>query len=385
MKVTVAIDSFKGSMTTMQAANAACEGIKRVFPNAEVHLCPLADGGEGTVNALVRENKEFLCIKEVCGPLGEAVKAEYGVIDGGKTAVIEMAAAAGLTFVEPSKRNPMYTTTYGVGELIKDALSMGCRNFIIGIGGSATNDCGIGMLSALGFEFTDENGDAVQPTAAGLEKIKNISVEKMIPELSECRFHIACDVKNVLCGENGCSHVYGPQKGATPEDIIKMDAWMQKFAYLTAQKLGKDNSLYPGAGAAGGLGFAFMSYLGGSLESGIDMVIRETSLEEYIKDSDIVVTGEGRLDSQTAMGKAPVGVAKIAGKYNIPVIALAGGIADGAELCNASGISAFFPIVRKPCDLSEAMKFENAYKNMSDTAEQAFRMIRACFKIKALG
>ncbi len=380
MKVTVAIDSFKGSMTTMQAANAACEGIKRVFPNADVRLCPLADGGEGTVNALVRENKEDLHTKEVCGPLGTPVNADYGMIDDGKTAVIEMASAAGLTLVEESRRNPMYTTTYGVGELIKDAVSKGCRNFIVGIGGSATNDCGIGMLSALGFEFADKDGNIVEPNASGLEKIKSINVKNALPELSECTFHIACDVKNVLCGENGCSRVYGPQKGATPEDIEKMDAWIGNFASLTAKELGKDNSLYPGVGAAGGLGFAFMTYLGASLESGIDMVIRETHLEEYIKDSDVVITGEGRLDSQTAMGKAPVGVAKIAEKYNIPVIALAGGIADGAALCNDNGISAFFPIVRRPCTLSEAMDFENAYKNMSDTAEQVFRMIKAFVK-----
>ncbi|MBE6607733.1 MAG: glycerate kinase [Ruminococcaceae bacterium] len=380
MKVTVAIDSFKGSMTTMQAANAAYEGIKRVFPNADVALCPLADGGEGTVNALVRENREYLRTVEVCGPLSLPVSADYGIIDGGRTAVIEMAAAAGLTLVEEPKRNPMHTTTYGVGELIKDALMKGCTNFIIGIGGSATNDCGIGMLSALGFEFTDKEGNDVEPCASGLEKIENIELKNALPELKKASFHIACDVKNVLCGENGCSYVYAPQKGATPEDIEKMDAWIARFASLTAKKLGKDNSLCPGVGAAGGLGFAFMTYLGASLESGIDMIIRETHLEENIKNSDIVITGEGRLDGQTAMGKAPVGVAKIANKYNIPVIALAGGIADGAELCNESGISAFFPIVKKPCTLSEAMDFENACKNMSDSTEQIFRLIGAFVK-----
>lgn len=375
--ITVAIDSFKGSLSTIEAGNAVKEGILQAYPNATVTVCPLADGGEGTVNAIVSMTGGKLCKLAVTDPLGATVEAEYGFIPESGTAVIEMASAAGITLVPEDKRNPLFTTTYGVGEIITHAIrKLGCRNFIIGIGGSATNDGGVGMLQALGFEFFDSDGNPTPHGAIGLSTLAKIETENALPELSECTFRIACDVKNPLCGENGCSAVYGPQKGATPDMIRNMDGWLKKYAELTAKTLGQSNEGFPGAGAAGGMGFAFISYLRGSLVSGIELVIEATGLEKHVAASDIVVTGEGRLDAQTCMGKAPVGVAKTAKKYGKPVIAFAGCVTDGATECNNHGIDAFFPILRAPCTLAEAMDTENAYNNLKNTAEQAFRLIK---------
>ena len=375
MKIVTAIDSFKGSLSTISTGNAAAEGIKCVYPDAEIIIRPLADGGEGTVRALICEDTNHLHTVTVHNPLGEPVAAEYGITEDG-TAVIEMAAAAGITLINENERNPLNTTTFGVGEIIKDAISKNCRNFIIGIGGSATNDGGLGMLQALGFDFLDENGNSVCFGAKGLEKLASVSAANALPELANCHFHVACDVKNTLCGSEGCSAVFGPQKGATPQMVAQMDLWLQKFADLTHKFTGKDYSKYPGAGAAGGLGFALISYLNASLEPGIDLIIRETRLEEYIKNADIVITGEGRLDDQTCMGKAPVGVADIAKKYDIPVIAFSGCVTDGARLCNEHGIDAFFPILRTPCTLKAAMDCDNAYANMKNSVEQVFRLIK---------
>ena len=377
MKITVAIDSFKGSLSTIGAGDAAARGIRRVFPDAEIALLPLADGGEGTVSALTREREENLRRVSVTGPLGRSVEAKYGILEDQHTAVIEMAEAAGITLISAEERDPIHTTTYGVGELICDAIKQGCRNFIIGIGGSATNDCGVGMLSALGFEFTDESGEPVERGAIGVGKIRRISCANALPELRECVFKVACDVTNPLCGELGCSAVYGPQKGATPEAVALMDGWLGDFAARTAEVIGVDNSTLPGAGAAGGLGFALVGYLGAKLESGIALVIRETGLEDEIRSSDLVITGEGRLDEQTAMGKAPSGVAAIAKKYGLPVIAFAGGVTEGAARCNECGIDAFFPILRRPCTLAEAMDSRAASKNMADSVEQVLRLAKS--------
>ncbi len=376
MKVTVAIDSFKGSLSTFQAGNAVLEGIREVYKNAEVNVCPLADGGEGTVTAIVSALNGETCKIEVCGPLGESVNSEYGYIPSKKLAVIEMSSASGLTLVPIDKRNPLNTTTYGVGELILHAIKKGCRNFLIGIGGSATNDGGLGMLSALGFEFLDENGNAVSRFGRGLKDLCKITTKNALPELKDCNFSIACDVNNPLCGENGCSRVFAPQKGATEEIVVTMDKWLNRYAGLTKSVFKNANENHPGAGAAGGLGFAFMAYLGAKLNSGVDLVIQTTELENKIKNSDIIVTGEGRLDEQTSMGKAPIGVAKTAKKYGKPVIAFSGAIKSGAELCNNNGIDAFFPILRTPCTLEDAMNIENAYSNLKATAEQAFRLIK---------
>ena len=374
MTITVAVDSFKGSLSTFESERAVSEGIKRVLPDAKIYSCPLADGGEGTVDAVTYGGGGEKIIVSVTGPLGEKVNAEYGIIPSTGTAVIEMSSAAGITLVPESDRNPLYTTTYGVGEIILDAIERGCRKFIIGIGGSATNDGGVGMLSALGFEFLDEKGNKLCRGAMALRDIKEINLERADARLKECSFNIACDVKNPLCGENGCSAIYGPQKGATPEIVKDMDKWLSEFSRLTKEKISHADENYPGCGAAGGLGFAFMAYLGGKLTSGIELVIAETGLEEMVKDSDLVITGEGRLDGQTAMGKAPIGVAKLAKKYGKKVIALSGAVTDDAKKCNEHGIDAFFTILRKPCSLEDAMNVENAYKNMADTVEQIIRL-----------
>lgn len=377
MRVAVAIDSFKGSITTFQAGGAVACGIGRVDENARVDVCPLADGGEGTVEAIVAAAGGEIHEVSVHDPLGEMIEGRYGIIPDTKTAIIEIAAAAGITLIDEKSRNPLNTTTFGAGELILDAVSKGCRKFIIGIGGSATNDGGVGMLQALGFEFLDQYGNQAAFGAKGLKDIAEIRTEHAAKELAECSFCVACDVKNILCGENGCSAVYGPQKGATPEMIKDMDGWLKHYAALTRKKLPAADADIPGTGAAGGLGFAFLSYLNATLESGIDLVIEATDLEKYIKNADLVITGEGRLDRQSCMGKAPIGVARLAKKYHKPVIAFCGCVSDGAEVCNEYGIDAFFPILRTPCSLQQAMDADNAYENLRDTAEQVFRLIKA--------
>lgn len=376
MKVIIAIDSFKGSLSTFASGAAAAEGIKAVYPDAETQICPLADGGEGTVDAIVSATGGKTCCVTVCGPLGRPTEAEYGVTPDG-CAVIEMSAAAGITLVDAAERDPLLATTYGVGEIIAHAIKVnGCRKFIIGIGGSATNDGGVGMLQALGFAFLDAEGKQIPRGARGLSELASIKTDTAIPELHDCDFHIACDVKNPLCGESGCSAVYGPQKGATPQMIKDMDGWLRQYALLTEKVTAKNEADYPGAGAAGGLGFAFVSYLNGHLTSGIELVMKMTGLEESVKDADVVITGEGRLDGQSCMGKAPIGVARVAKKYERPVIAFSGCVTQDAYLCNEHGIDAFFPIVRTPCTLEEAMDENNAYRNLRDTVEQAFRLIK---------
>ena len=377
MNVVIAIDSFKGCLTSMQAGNAAAEGIKRVYPDADIAVSPLADGGEGTVDALVEGmGGEFHSV-EVTDPCGKPVTAKYGIIGESNTAVMEMSAAAGITLVPRDELDPMKTTTYGVGEMIRDAAGHGCREFIVGIGGSATNDGGAGMLQALGFGLLNSRGEQIPRGAAGLAELVCITDDDVLPELWHCSFKIACDVANPLCGANGCSAVFAPQKGAKPADIPVMDEWLAKFAKLTKLTHPAANPNHPGAGAAGGLGFAFLSYTDAELQSGVELILHETRLEEYVRTADIVITGEGRLDAQTAMGKAPVGVAKLAKKYGKPVIAFAGSVTKDAATLNECGIDAYFPILRTVCSLEEAMNTEIAAENLSGTAEQVFGGIRA--------
>ena len=378
MRAVIAIDSLKGSLSSIEAGQAIAEGIKKADAKAEVVIRPLADGGEGTVEALVCGMNGTLQHVKVTGPLGEPVVCEYGIIDETKTAVIEMSGAAGITLVPDTKKNPLYTTTYGVGEVIRDAIEKGCRRFIVGIGGSATNDGGIGMLQALGYGFLNKDGQQVPFGAIGLRELETITDTYVLPELAECEFKIACDVTNPLCGENGCSAVYGPQKGANPSMIMEMDKWLRYYAALAREKFPKADLNEPGTGAAGGLGFAFLTFTNAVLESGIKIVLEETKLESYVKGADVVVTGEGRLDFQTAMGKAPVGVAGLAKKFDIPVLAFAGSVTKDATECNKNGIDAFFPILRGISTLEEAMKPENAKQNLIDTAEQAFRLFNIC-------
>ena len=375
MKVVVAMDSFKGSLTSLAAGAAAREGILRADPAAEVLVRPLADGGEGTVEALVSGMGGSLRTVRVTGPLGEGVDCAYGVL--GDTAVIEMAGAAGLPLVPAEERDPLRTTTYGVGEVIADAIAQGCRRFLVGIGGSATNDGGAGMLQALGFGLLDAEGRDIPRGAQGLKKLARIETAGALPALAGCRFRVACDVTNPLCGEKGASAVFGPQKGARPADIPRMDAWLAAYAQIAAKAFPGADPEASGTGAAGGLGFAFRTFLSGELEPGVQIVLEETRLAEALAGADVVVTGEGRLDGQTAMGKAPVGVARLAKARGCLVLALAGGVTRDAGACNGAGIDAFFPAVRGVTTLAEAMDPENARANLADAAEQAFRLLAA--------
>lgn len=375
MKIVIAIDSLKGSLSSLEAGTAIKAGILRAIPTAEVIVKPVADGGEGTTEALIDAFGGQRISLEVMGAYGQPVTAEYGYLPERKMAVMEMAAAAGITLSD--RREPMEATTYGVGQMICDAIQRGSRSFIIGIGGSATNDGGIGMLSALGFRFLDKDGRDCGIAAAALEKVHSIELSGVLPELMECQFQIACDVTNPLCGQQGCTYIFGPQKGVTEADRPQLDAAMSQFADKTASVLGIDYRDVPGAGAAGGLGFAFLSYLNGELKPGIEIVLQALQLDECVKTADIVVTGEGCLDRQTVFGKAPAGVAAAAKKYHIPVIALSGSIQPGAEVCNEKGIDAYFPILPHVMTLEEAMNRETAQSNMENMAEQIFRLIAA--------
>ena len=388
MKVAIAIDSFKGSLSSVAAGNATAEGVRRVFPDAECVVRPLADGGEGTVDALVAGLGGELKRVTVAGPAGKPTVAKYGLLSGG-VAVMEMAEAAGITLVSGAEKNPLYTTTYGVGEMILDAVRNGARKFVIGIGGSATNDGGAGMLQALGFRLLDAEGNDIPRGGAGLAKLARIDSSDLKFQISDFRFQIACDVKNPLCGENGASAVFGPQKGATPEMVKELDAALTNFARVAScsscssgssgSRISSDSgdlSATPGAGAAGGLGFGFKAFLGAELVPGVDLILGETRLEDFVRDADVVITGEGRLDGQTVMGKAPIGVARLAKRYGRRVLAFAGVLGDGVEQVNGAGIDAYFPILRKLVSLEEALDVKNAAANLSATVEQAFRLLR---------
>lgn len=374
MKVVVAIDSLKGSLSSVDAGRAVAEGIRKADENVHITVRPLADGGEGTVAALTYGMGGVIRQINAVGPVGDVTECSYGVIESKKMAIIEISSAAGLTLIQDVQRNPLYTTTYGVGEMIKDAIQIGCRYFVIGLGGSATNDGGAGMLQALGFDLMDENGKPIPKGASGLAKLQSIHCGHVIPELRDCHFRIACDVENPLCGENGCSAVYGPQKGATKEMIQKMDQWLLAYAKKVREIAVQADPDFKGAGAAGGLGFAFLAFTDAVLESGISIVLDETSMESYIRDADLIITGEGRLDGQTAMGKAPMGVAQMAKKYGIPVVALAGSIGKDATACNEDGIDAYFSILQNACSLQEAMNSGTTYANLRSTAEQVYRL-----------
>lgn len=375
MQIVVAMDSFKGSLTSLQAGNAVAEAAKKLDQSIEVHVCSLADGGEGTVDALYTGLGGTLVELTVSGPLAQPVSVRYCILPGGITAVIEMACAAGLTLVPPERRDPMNTTTYGVGQVIRDAIYRGCRNFIVGIGGSGTNDGGIGMLTALGYAFLDKNGDPIPVCGGGLEMLDSIRTADVLPQLRDCTFRIACDVSNPLCGSNGCSAVFGPQKGASAEMITQMDIWLKKYAEIAKNISDKADADHPGAGAAGGLGFAFLAFTNATLEPGGKIILEETRLAQLIRDADLVVTGEGRLDSQTVMGKAPIAVAQLAKQYGKKVIAFCGCVGEGAEECNRHGIDAYFPIARVSSVLEDALNPERAYNNLKDTAYQVLRLV----------
>lgn len=367
MKIVFAIDSFKGSLDSMAAGTAAADGARRAVPAAACTVRPLADGGEGTVDALVAGMGGERRTVRVTGPAGVPVDAVYGLLPGG-TAVMEMAAAAGITLVSGDAKNPLYTTTYGVGEMILDARKAGATTFVVGIGGSATNDAGAGMLQALGFRLLDADGNDLPRGGAALARLARVETTDAF---ADCRFRIACDVTNPLCGKDGASAVFGPQKGATPAAVAELDAALARFADVSGHA---DVAVSPGAGAAGGLGFAFKAFLGGELVRGVDLILAETRLADHLRDADLVVTGEGRLDGQTVMGKAPIGVARLAKSFGKPVIAFSGCLGDGVRAVNGHGIDAFFPILRSIVTLDEALDPSAAAENLAATAEQAFRL-----------
>jgi glycerate 2-kinase len=380
MKIVIAPDSFKGSLTAKEVADAIERGINKVNKNIYIEKVPMADGGEGTVQSLVDATGGKIVSTVVFNPLMEEINSFYGILGDNKTAVIEMSAASGLPLLSNEKKNPLITTTYGTGELFLHALDEGCRNFIIGIGGSATNDGGFGMMKALGIKFLDIKGEDIGFGGGALEKLYSIDISGIDERIKECSIIVACDVDNPLCGPNGASTIFGPQKGATEEMIKILDNNLKLYSKIIEKQLGVSIANISGAGAAGGLGGGLLAFMKAKLKRGIDIVIETTKLEEYIHNADLVITGEGSIDYQTQYGKTPFGVAKVAQKYNVPVIALAGGIGKEANTLYEKGFNSIFSIVDKPMTLDEAI--ENGDKLLEDASERILRAM-LCFNKKS--
>ncbi|MDS0527118.1 glycerate kinase [Clostridium sp. SHJSY1] len=370
MKIVIAPDSFKGSLTALEVANAIEEGLKKYDETFELEKVPMADGGEGTVESLVSLTNGEIITVDVKDPLMREIKGFYGLLGDKKTAVIEMAAASGLPLLKENEKNPLITSTYGTGQLIKDALDRGCNNFIIGIGGSATNDGGTGMLKALGVKFLDENNNEVKDGAIELDKLLTIDMSGFDKRIFECDIKVACDVQNPLCGENGASYVFGAQKGADEELMAILDKNLYHYGEVLEKTFNTEVINVPGAGAAGGMGAAFIAVIKGKLERGIDIIIQESKLNEKLENADLVFTGEGKIDFQTKFGKTPFGVASEAKKKDIPVIALAGSVGEGTDTLYEAGFDGIFSIMDSPMTLEEAIKdSENLVK------EAAYRII----------
>ena len=355
MRVVVAPDSFKGSASALEVARAMERGVRAVFADAEVRKVPIADGGEGTVEALVTATGGRLQRRTVRGPLGEPVEAQWGVLGDGRTAVIEMAAASGLPLVPMGRRDPRVTSTFGTGELVRAALDAGLRKLVVGVGGSATNDGGAGLARALGVRFLDAAGAPLPEGGAALARLARVDLSGLDPRLAGVAVVVACDVDNPLTGPRGASAVYGPQKGATPEMVRELDAALAHYALLAREATGRDVAEVPGAGAAGGLGAGLLFFTPARLLPGVAIVLEATGFDALVRGADLVITGEGRTDFQTAMGKAPVGVAAAAKRHGVPVICLSGGLGDGADAVLAHGIDALHGAVPHPMALEEAM------------------------------
>lgn len=375
MKVLICPDKFKHSLSATDVAKAIESGFRKAVPEAAFDLCPLADGGEGTVDTLINAAGGRKVTASVHGPDFKTVSADYGILENRKTAVIEMAAASGLHLIEEAKRNPLRTSTLGTGELILDAVRKGVRDFIIGIGGSATCDCGMGMACALGWKFLDIKGNEVKPVGGNLDIVESIDGRSAIFEIKESRFRVASDVENPLFGKNGAAFVFGPQKGATREEVLILDRGLEKFARVVERDMGIDVSKMRGAGAAGGLGAGLAAFLGATLEPGIDIVMDFTNLPERMKRCDFVITGEGKIDYHTFSGKTISGVVKLALKEKKPVIALAGSIDDCHYFLNERGIAAAFSILPGPVPLDNAIR--NAYSFTESIARQIAGLIKA--------
>lgn len=373
MRILVAPDKFKGSLSARDAAACIAAGIRRVLPDAAITQIPMADGGEGTVQSLVDATGGRIVEAEVTGPLGTPVLAQYGVLGDGHTAVIEMAAASGLALVAPEKRDPRFTTTRGTGELLLAAAVQGCTDVIIGIGGSATNDGGAGMAQALGVRLLDAQNRELPPGGAALANLQRIDASGLDVRVAAMQVMVACDVTNPLCGPTGASAVYGPQKGATPEIVAQLDAALAHYAAVIEQELGKDVCNVPGAGAAGGLGAGLLAFVPAQLRRGVEVVMDVVGLADAVRNCDLVITGEGGIDAQTAYGKAPAGVAQAAAQAGRPVIVLAGSVADDAGSLHEHGMHAIFSLVRRPTSLDEAIR--RAPMLLTDAAEEVARLI----------
>ena len=374
MKIVSAPDSYKESLSALEVAQAVEAGFRQVFPDADYVLVPVADGGEGTVDAMVAATGGRKETVTVSGPLGEPVEAFYGLTGDGDTAVIEMAAASGLALVPPDRRNPLLTSSRGTGELIRAALDAGARRFILGIGGSATNDGGAGMVQALGARLLDLEGRELDGSGGDLARLERIDVSALDPRLAECRIEVACDVDNPLTGARGASAVFGPQKGATPEMVQALDANLARLARIVERDLGVAVDAVPGAGAAGGMGAAMLAFFGATLKPGIEIVTAAVDLDTHVRDADLVITGEGRIDFQTVHGKTPIGVARVAKRHGKPVIGIAGSLGAEVGVVHAHGIDAVFSVLGKPCTLDEALR--DAAANVELTARNVAAVLR---------
>ncbi|WP_250160194.1 glycerate kinase [Caloranaerobacter azorensis] len=377
MNILIAPDSFKGSLTSKQYCDICEEAIKSVIPNAKIIKYPLADGGEGTVEALVLNTKGKIKHTTVQDPLGNPIEAKYGILGDGKTGVIEMASASGLTLIPTEKRNPFYTSTYGTGQLVLKLLDEGCTHIIMGIGGSATNDGGAGMMEALGFELLNDKGEIISRGAKGLLDLHSIDISNRDKRIDNVKFTIACDVTNPLCGPNGASYVYGLQKGAKESDLPILDKALENFAKVVKKELGVDILNIEGAGAAGGLGGGLLAFLNAELKRGFDIISEAVGIEKAFQKEkiDLVITGEGQINYQTVNNKLPVGIAKLAKKYNVPVLAIVGSIGEGYEKVYEFGINSVFSIVDKPETIDYAIN--NADKLLFSTVKNVFSLLKS--------
>ncbi|UDJ81514.1 glycerate kinase [Kosakonia oryzae] len=375
MKIVIAPDSYKESLSALEVATAIERGFREIFPSAEYIKIPVADGGEGTVEAMVAATNGRIVTVAVKGPLGEQAEGFYGISGDEQSAFIEMAAASGLEMVPPAKRDPLITTSWGTGELIRHALDAGVKHIIIGIGGSATNDGGAGMVQALGAKLLDEQDRQIAPGGAALESLARIDLRELDKRLAGCRIEVACDVTNPLTGEAGASAVFGPQKGATPEMIARLDKALAHYAEIIARDLDIDVLNLAGGGAAGGMGAALYAFCGAELRQGIEIVTDALALDKHVRDADLVITGEGRIDSQTVHGKVPVGVAKVAKRYNIPVIGIAGSLTADVGVVHDHGIDAVFSVLYTICTLEKALA--NAGENVRMTARNVAAVLKA--------
>ena len=374
MRFILAPDSFKESMSAKEAAEAMERGVKKIFPDADCLIVPMADGGEGTVQSLVDATKGEIIKEKVTGPLANEVEAEFGLLGDKETAIIEMASASGLMLVPPEKRNPLITTTYGTGELIKKALDLGVKKFIIGIGGSATNDGGAGMLQALGARLLDKDGKELAFGGGALGQLDKIDLTDFDTRIEHIEVKVACDVNNPLTGDDGASRVFGPQKGADEETVKLLDKNLHHFSNIIKKTNGKDIEFYPGAGAAGGLGAGLLAFLDAELKKGVDLIVDEVNLKDKVKGADYVFTGEGSIDFQTKFGKTPIGVAKVGKDANANVIAFAGRIGEKVECLYEEGIDSIVSIMQEVCDLDTALKMGQV--NLENTVENICRIIK---------